>query len=418
MGSVAERMARPTDLDSLHQLNESLTLCQRTAACNISELQYHNYDSLDVIGVPGDGSPALLTAISLVYCLVSAVGLMGNLLVLYLLRSSKSTEKSTINVFVFNLAFADLQFSLILPFWAAEVALDFSWPFGHFMCKLVSLVNMVNVYASVFFLTAMSVTRYCTVATALQPLRPRVQTACAAKLVTGLIWGASWLAALPVFVFSSLATVGGEPACLLRFPGGASWLAAYHLLRIALGFLLPYGIILVSYLLLLRFLANHSSSLNPQRQTRVTKSVAVVVLAFFFSWLPNQVMTFWGVLVKLDVLQFDGAFYFAHTFCFPVSLCLAHANSCLNPVIYCLMRQEFRKALKNLLWRLSTASVFKSCLSTVGLEHSDGQVTIPLNNVDSQSVPALLSYTKRSNVPSLTATSNQRHSSPLINGTP
>ena len=86
----------------------------------------------------------------------------------FLMRLRQGRKRSSINVFVINLAVTDFQFVLTLPFWAVDTALDFSWPFGDAMCKIILSVTVMNMYASVFFLTAMSVTRYWSVASALK----------------------------------------------------------------------------------------------------------------------------------------------------------------------------------------------------------------------------------------------------------
>ncbi|XP_066577234.1 relaxin-3 receptor 2 [Amia ocellicauda] len=442
MGLAVHKMARQDHLSTLHHLNTTLSACQSSPTCNLSEMGYHHYDTLEEVGLPGDGTPLLRSGVSIVYFLVCAAGLLGNLLVLVLLRPWRGgAAKSPIDFFVFNLALTDLQFCMVVPFWAVEVALDFRWPFGHVMCKLVSLTTVVNMYASVFFLTAMSITRYCSVATALQSSPPRVRGACGVKLATALIWSAAWLAGTPNIVYSTLADVGGDAVCLLRFPHGNFWLGMYHLQKIILGFLLPYCVILVSYLLLLHFLSQHNlSGLNPRRQSRVSRSVAVVVLAFFLCWLPNQAMTLWGVLIKLDVVDFDMAYYTAQTFVFPVTACLAHTNSCLNPVIYCLMRRDFREALKAILrsWvcrgralgagggvrgkgrregQFAVSSWPKSCLAGLSWSRNppcsnsepplDSHRAIPLNNMDSS--------TKRYTLPSTTIIPLQRQSQEPLN---
>ncbi|KAJ8344410.1 hypothetical protein SKAU_G00317390 [Synaphobranchus kaupii] len=119
------------------------------------------FSSLEDIDVTADGSPVLRILISVVYSVVCAVGLVGNLLVFFLMKIRQGRKKSTINFFVLNLAVTDFQFVLTLPFWAVDTALDFSWPFGDAMCKIILSVTVLNMYASVFFLTAMSITRYC-----------------------------------------------------------------------------------------------------------------------------------------------------------------------------------------------------------------------------------------------------------------
>ncbi|XP_076014562.1 relaxin-3 receptor 1 [Genypterus blacodes] len=315
-----------------------------------------DFDKND-IGLIGDVSAVLRIIISVVYSLVCALGLVGNVLVLYLMKSKHAWKKSSINLFVTSLAVTDFQFVLTLPFWAVENALDFTWLFGNAMCKIVSYVTAMNMYASVFFLTAMSVTRYGSLASALKGKRRRA-SCCSARCASGFIWFAAVCAALPHAVFSTTATVSGEELCLVKFPDthrkAQFWLGLYHSQKVLLGFVVPLGIISACYLLLLRFVAaNNSNTSSAKRRSKVTKSVTIVVLSFFLCWLPNQALTAWGILIKLNVVHFSYEYYTTQVYVFPVSVCLAHSNSCLNPILYCLMRREFRKALKKLFWSMT-----------------------------------------------------------------
>uniref|UniRef100_M4B0C5 Relaxin-3 receptor 1 n=1 Tax=Xiphophorus maculatus TaxID=8083 RepID=M4B0C5_XIPMA len=308
-------------------------------------------DSNSVTFVNADGSPILRIFISVVYSVVCAVGLVGNLLVFFLMRVRQGRKRSTINVFITNLAVTDFQFVLTLPFWAVDTALDFSWPFGDAMCKIVLSVTVMNMYASVFFLTAMSVTRYLSVASALKKRSYR-RSRCV-KWVCAVLWLAATAATAPTAVFSTVTVVAGEKLCLLRFPEGHDWLALYHIQKILIAFVIPMFIVCVNYMMLLRFVRRKSmDGSNPKRRTRVTKSVAIVVLSFFCCWMPNHAITFWGVLVKFNAANWDTSYYTVHTYVFPVTVCLAHTNSCLNPILYCLMRPEIRKMLSGLFWRV------------------------------------------------------------------
>uniref|UniRef100_A0A3Q3AZZ2 Relaxin-3 receptor 1 n=2 Tax=Kryptolebias marmoratus TaxID=37003 RepID=A0A3Q3AZZ2_KRYMA len=310
----------------------------------------------------GDGAAAVRITISVIYSLVCALGLVGNLLVLYLMKSKQVWRISSINLFVTSLAVTDFQFVLTLPFWAVENALDFTWPFGKAMCKIISYVTAMNMYASVFFLTAMSVARYCSLASALKGRRRRAHC-CSARIVSILIWFAAVSAALPQAVFSTTFSVSNEDLCLVKFPetNGSStqfWFGLYHSQKVLLGFLVPLGVISVSYLLLLRFITSKNiNTSSAKRRAKVTKSVTIVVLSFFLCWLPNQALTVWGILVKLNAVNFSYEYYTMQAYVFPVSVCLAHSNSCLNPILYCLMRREFRKALKNLFWRMTSPTM-------------------------------------------------------------
>ncbi|XP_061892459.1 relaxin-3 receptor 1-like [Entelurus aequoreus] len=305
---------------------------------------------LEDIDLGADGSAFLRILISVVYSVVCAVGLMGNLLVLFFMRLRQGRKKSAINFFIINLAVTDFQFVLTLPFWAVDTALDFSWPFGNAMCKVVLSVTVMNMYASVFFLTAMSVTRYLAVTSALKKSSHRWSRC--VKWVCAVLWVAATLATAPTAVFSAVTEVAGEKLCLLKFPEGHDWLALYHIQKILVAFIIPLLVVSVNYVMLLRFIKRKSMrASNPKRRSKVTKSVAIVVLSFFCCWMPNHAITFWGVLVKFNAANWDKSYFMVHTYVFPVTVCLAHANSCLNPVLYCLMRPEIRKMLSALVWR-------------------------------------------------------------------
>uniref|UniRef100_A0A8B9GT52 Relaxin family peptide receptor 3.3b n=2 Tax=Astyanax mexicanus TaxID=7994 RepID=A0A8B9GT52_ASTMX len=346
-----------------------------------------HFSYLEDIEVFADGSPGLRFLVSIVYSFVCAVGLVGNILVFFLMKSRQSKKPSSVNFFILNLAVTDFQFVVALPFWAVDIARDFSWPFGHVMCKVVLSVTVLSCYASVFFLTAMSVTRYWAVASALRDRTRR--TRCSVKRVSALLWLLASVATVPTVVFSAQKQVYGEYLCLISLPD-RKWLALYHLQKIFVGFLFPLLIVCVCYLLLLQLVRLRSMNNNlPKRRSKVTRSVTIVVLSFFFCWMPNHAITFWGVLVKLDVANFGQAFYICHTYVYPVAYCLAYANSCLNPVLYCLTRREFRKMLKDLFWRFSSPAAVNSCRvrpysgSTKG-EPYDSQAAIPLNVIDTE----------------------------------
>lgn len=113
---------------------------------------------------------------------------------------------------------------LTLPFWAVDMVRDFSWPFGGAICKVVLMLTVLNMYASSFFLSAMSVARYCTVTGTLPPSW--------ASCVCCLLWPMAVLATAPTALFTTAARVGGKHSCLLRFPdGGPNWQTLYHLQR-------------------------------------------------------------------------------------------------------------------------------------------------------------------------------------------
>lgn len=77
--------------------------------------------------------------ITFIYFVVCAVGLCGNTLVIYvILRYAKM--KTVTNIYILNLAVADVLCMMSLPFIALQLALV-HWPFGEALCRVVMTVG-------------------------------------------------------------------------------------------------------------------------------------------------------------------------------------------------------------------------------------------------------------------------------------
>jgi hypothetical protein len=102
-------------------------------------------------------------AVPVVFALIFLLGTVGNGLVLAVLLQPGSSAwqepGSTTDLFILNLAVADLCFILCcVPFQAAIYTLD-AWLFGALVCKAVHLFIYLTMYASSFTLAAVSVDR-------------------------------------------------------------------------------------------------------------------------------------------------------------------------------------------------------------------------------------------------------------------
>ena len=141
-----------------------------------------------------------------VYLIISAIGIVGNVLVILVLR--KVAQKSITDTLVQNLAVADLMFTLFLPFWAVEKYEEGIWRFGSFMCQFISFIFLLNLYASVYFLTALSVDRYYSVC---YPIHSRkVRTATYSTLLTLGTWSIAGVLSVPAFKLRTLCHLGAN----------------------------------------------------------------------------------------------------------------------------------------------------------------------------------------------------------------
>uniref|UniRef100_A0A673APA7 Chemokine (C-C motif) receptor 9a n=1 Tax=Sphaeramia orbicularis TaxID=375764 RepID=A0A673APA7_9TELE len=87
-----------------------------------------------------------------------AGGGVGNLAVVWIYLHFQRRLKTMTDVYLLNLAVADLLFLVTLPLWAAEAL--HGWNFGSTLCKLNSALYKVNLFSSMLLLTCISVDRY------------------------------------------------------------------------------------------------------------------------------------------------------------------------------------------------------------------------------------------------------------------
>lgn len=347
------------------------------SSASLPTLFWVNGSADSVLSTDGAAMPVqflvLRIMVALAYGLVGIIGLLGNLAVLWVLGNcGQRVPGPSSDTFVFSLALADLGLALTLPFWATESAMDFHWPFGSALCKVVLTTTVLSIYASTFLITALSIARYWVVAMAVGP--GSHLSVFWARVVTLAVWVAAALVTVPTAIFGAEVELWGVRLCLLRFPS-RYWLGAYQLQRVVLAFIVPLGVITTSYLLLLAFLERQQRCRPRQWQDSrvVARSVRVLVASFALCWVPNHVVTLWEILVRFDLVPWDSTFYTFHTYVLPITTCLAHSNSCLNPVIYCLLRREPQqvlvssfRALWSRLWPQRKACMEQMALKEVG----------------------------------------------------
>lgn len=149
-------------------------------------------------GARSASSLALAIAITALYSAVCAVGLLGNVLVMFgIVRYTKL--KTATNIYIFNLALADALATSTLPFQSAKYLME-TWPFGELLCKAVLSIDYYNMFTSIFTLTMMSVDRYIAVCHPVKALDFR--TPAKAKLINICIWVLASGVGVPIMVMA------------------------------------------------------------------------------------------------------------------------------------------------------------------------------------------------------------------------
>ncbi|XP_044539768.1 N-formyl peptide receptor 2-like [Gracilinanus agilis] len=353
---------------------------------NSSELPPNASDNL----FPVEPSPSAIHQtfwiISLIiYCLAFVLGIIGNGLVIWV-TGFRMTRTVTTVLFL-NLASADFTFTAFLPFIIITTALQPHWPFGWFLCKLVSSMSVFNMSASVFLLTLISLDRCVSV---LWPVWTRNhRTPARAALAALGAWIFALAIAFPTVIFKTTVTEDGITFCYSDLDPwnetaddqdhydalAESRLWSLVLSRFFLGFVIPLVIISVCYGLIAVRLC---SGMKMVKSSRPFKVLTAVVAAFFLCWLPHHVVSMITVSVYQqphleDLLPFLS----------PLSSSLVFVNSCLNPLLYVFIGRDFReRLLRSLPAALERALSEES--GPTGITGSYSNSAAPATNAESQ----------------------------------
>ncbi|NWU93716.1 GP182 protein, partial [Upupa epops] len=273
----------------------------------------------------------------ILYLLIFVVGLVENLLVLWVNWQTRGS-KSLLNLYMVNMAVADLGVMLSLPIWMLEVMLDYTWLWGSFLCRFTHYFYFANMYASIFFLTCLSVDRYVSL-TSSSPFWRKHQhrvrrSACICSWVLA--------AAIPFLEVAHVQLVNiGEPICIFMAPFETydEWALAVSLATTAVGFLIPFPIIAVFNVLTARLVWRSG---RESRRHRLL--IYAYVAVFLVSWLPFH--------VTLTLLMLDGSHIvlhcsFAHLlyFFYDIIDCFTLLHCVVNPILYNFLSKSFRARL-------------------------------------------------------------------------
>lgn len=255
-----------------------------------------------------------------------------------------STTGTGTDVLILALSAADLLLLTILPFHTITIALQ-HWPFGNALCRLVGFLGSACSSASSFTLAMLAVSRYLTVVrptTAYRLLSPRRVSAVAVAL-----WVPACCLAAPQLAFRFVGaqhqTHDGH-ACFSLLSHTDQLI--YGLFHFLVAFLFPLVTIALAYMRIYMFLwGSRRATQMPQverYQSKVTHTSAMLVLAFTLCWLPSYGLTLALLAEKVSGATSSSSRYGAFTV---FARLMATSSTVINPILYVLMSQKFRKDL-------------------------------------------------------------------------
>ncbi|XP_054275678.1 orexin receptor type 2-like [Macrosteles quadrilineatus] len=277
--------------------------------------------------------------------------------------------RSVTNYFLVNLSVADLLVTFICMPMAVAQSVTGLWLYGETMCKLTSYLQGVSVGASVFTITAMSIDRYLAIrhSMAFRKVFNRKSTI----FMILFLWVVSLTIFLPVLWVreTELVDLGDDPllsAAVKKY--SLTWCIedwshrsrrAYGVLCFVLVYLTPGCVVILAYTLMGRklwvvrppFDKDDGSASNQQvrlvrERRRVARILLLLAILFALCWLPYNLLS---LLLDLDLtLPTVGLPQETLMKLFPFTLLLGHANSAINPLLYCFMTRNFRRTVRSL----------------------------------------------------------------------
>lgn len=279
------------------------------------------------------------------FWIIALVGGAGNLIVVWIYLNVRRRLKTMTDVYLLNLAVADLLFLVTLPLWAAEASQG--WKFGSALCKVNSAVYKVNLFSSMLLLTCISVDRYVVIVQTTRAQNSQVERRRCSVLVCVGVWLLALLLAIPELVFATVTEMDSQLYCRMVFPphlGNRTKILVLSL-QVSMGFFLPFIVMAFCYSVIIGKLLK-TRNFQKHKAMRV---ILAVVVAFVMSQLPyNSVLVIEAAqasnmtMTDCDELKrFDKAGQVLKT--------LAYMHACLNPFLYAFVGVRFRRDMLQLL---------------------------------------------------------------------
>ncbi|XP_047215540.1 chemerin-like receptor 1 [Girardinichthys multiradiatus] len=313
----------------------------------------------------------------IVYSLAFVLGVLGNGVVIWV--TGFKMKKTVNTVWFLNLAMADFLFTAFLPLSVTYTAMDFHWPFGKFMCKLNTTISFLNMFASVYILVVISVDRCVSVVWPVWSQNHR--NVRKASYVSLCVWALALILSAPYFVFRDTGPSYENENIINCFNNFAlsddsenrsvAELQLFRhkvmsITRFLLGFVIPFSVIVSCYAVIIHHLRRNRTLAS--QSSRPIKIIAAIIITFFLCWAPFHIL---GLIELVSHIINHETLIHIIMIGVPIATSLAFLNSCLNPLLYVFMGQDFKdKVRKSILKVLENAfqeEVSRSCTYTTSM---------------------------------------------------
>ncbi|XP_062372410.1 leukotriene B4 receptor 1-like [Sardina pilchardus] len=231
---------------------------------------------------------------ALILGLVFLVGVPGNLFVIWSVLA-RARRRSVTTLLILHLACADGLLMALTAFFVVYLVRS-DWEFGGFLCKLLFYLCCANMYASIMLITLMSLHRLLAV-TRPQSAGAKASRGTVLKLLAG-VWALVLALSVPVLVYREVKEYKNAEGGVRRVCEPVHrWndTVLQYTMETVLGFVLPYSVIVASYVCILRRI----QKTRFRRRIRSEKLILTIVITFGIFWLPYHIINMVQVAAAL-----------------------------------------------------------------------------------------------------------------------
>ncbi|XP_019129992.1 probable G-protein coupled receptor 34 isoform X1 [Larimichthys crocea] len=316
---------------------------------------------------------ALQIPLAVLYSIIFILGLVGNLVALWVFFCVHS-KKNSVRVFLINVAFADLLLVVCLPFRILYHSQGNVWSLGPTVCKVVGTLFYMNMYISVTLLGLISVDRYLKINRG-TGVQYRLQSTRWSTILCAVIWIVAIALTLVLLMSNNHSQMNRLVTPLIKLiyllhitvlfknPNvflasrcfhykqlqNAKW-KAYINIFLVVGFWLVFISLVVSYgkiaLKLLRTSHEKPDLPNAQHYARTAKKSFFILFLFTVCFVPyHMVRVFY---IKTQITDSSCFWQGVADKANEVALLFSALNSCLDPIMYFLLSSSVRKEVLRL----------------------------------------------------------------------
>ncbi|XP_078246628.1 putative G-protein coupled receptor 34 [Pogona vitticeps] len=291
---------------------------------------------------------SLSLALLFSYSIIFVIGLLGNVTALYAFLCIHC-KKNSIQIYLFNVAIADLLLIFCLPFRIVYHVMQNKWVLGLTFCKIIGNLFYMNMYLSIVLLGLISLDRYIKINRSIQ--RPKVLTTKQSIHICCTLWIVAIVGFIVMVVQSNRKEDKNSAMCFhYREKQNAKTEAGLNYILVII-FWIVFILLILSYIKtgnnLLKMSKRRKSFPNNGKYIAIARNSFIVLIIFTLCFVPYHIFRFIYITSQLQNTSCHWK-EIIHK-CNEIMLVFSSFNSCLDPVMYFLMSRGIRKTVLQLI---------------------------------------------------------------------